>query len=365
MSLSVGLRHHFPAIDIAIAFEVPSPGVTVLFGPSGSGKSTVIAAASGLLRADACRIAIDGDILADTSAGILLPPERRRVGLVFQESRLFPHMSVRNNLLFGMRRTGQREIGFDEVVDLLDIRKLLARRPNTLSGGERQRVAIGRALLAQPRLLLMDEPLASLDQARKAEILPYLARLKTMLRLPVLYVTHSLDELLQLADSVVLIEAGSVVAAGAVAEISARPDLFLARRDDAGAVLACRVAGEDAGRQLTRLSCGAATLWVAPAGLPVGSEVRVRIPAREVILARGGAELFGDALSLHNVVPGTVRAIAADPGHRAMLVEVALGGGSVLSRVTPDAVARLALAAGSPVLALIKSVSVELLGGAD
>ena len=365
MSLSVELRHRFPAIDIAIAFEVPSPGVTVLFGPSGSGKSTVLAAAAGLLRADACRIAIDGDILADTRAGVNLPPERRRVGLVFQELRLFPHMSVRNNLAFGLRRTEARQIGFDEVVDLLEIGPLLERRPTTLSGGERQRVAIGRALLAQPRLLLMDEPLASLDQPRKAEILPYLARLKTMLRLPVLYVTHSLDELLQLADSVVLMEAGTVVAAGAVAEISARPDLFLARRDDAGAVLACRVTGHEAARQLTRLACGKATLWVAQTGLPDGGAVRVRIPAREVILARGPADQFGEALSLHNVVPGTVRAIAADPAHRAVLVEVALGGGSVLSRVTEDAVARLGLSPGAPVLALIKSVSVELLGRPD
>ncbi len=364
MSLSVELRHHFPAIDIAIAFSAPSPGVTVLFGPSGSGKSTVIAAAAGLLRADSCRIVIDGAVLADTRSGIWLPPERRRVGLVFQDSRLFPHMSVRNNLVFGMRRTAERHIDFDEVVELLGIRALLARRPHTLSGGERQRVSIGRALLRQPQVLLMDEPLASLDAARKAEILPYLARLKTILRLPVLYVTHSLDELVQLADSVVLIEAGAVVAAGPVAAISARADLPLAQRDDAGAMLICRVAAHDAARQLTRLSCGAATLWVPQADLPEGNDVRVRIPAREVILARGDVASLGDALSLHNVLPGTVRAIAADPGHRAALVEVALGEGAVLSRVTPDAIARLALAAGTPVLALIKSMSVEVLGGA-
>ena len=271
-------------------------------------------------------------------------------------------MSVRNNLLFGMRRTRERHIAFDDVVALLDIRPLLARRPNTLSGGERQRVAIGRALLAQPRLLLMDEPLASLDSARKSEILPYLARLKSLLRLPVLYVTHSLDELLQLADSVVLIEAGAVAAAGPVAEISARADLLLARRDDAGAVLLCRVGAHDAARHLTRLICGTTALWVPQSDLPEGGDIRVRIPAREVILARGDADLSGNALSLHNVLPGTVRAIAADPGHRAVLVEVALGGGSVLSQVTADAVARLGLAPGVPVLALIKAVSVEVFG---
>jgi molybdate transport system ATP-binding protein len=365
MSLAVELRHRFPAIRIAIDFTVPSPGITVLFGPSGSGKSTVIAAAAGLLRPDTCRIAIGGDILADTRSGIWLPPERRRVGLVFQDPRLFPHMSVTSNLMFGMRRTRERQTGFDEVVDLLGIRPLLARRPTTLSGGERQRVAIGRALLRQPQLLLMDEPLASLDAARKSEILPYLVRLKTTLRLPVLYVTHSLDELLQLADSVVLMEAGSVVAAGPVAEVSARADLPLARRDDAGAVLVCRVDAHDSTRQLTRLNWGTAALWVPQARLPEGVDVRVRVPARDVILARSDVDLSGDVLSLHNVLPGSVHAIIADPRRSAALVEVVLGGGSLLARVTPDAIARLALGPGTPVTALIKSMSVEVLDGAN
>ena len=365
MTLSVELHHHFSTVTIDMAFSVPNPGVTVLFGPSGSGKSTVIVAAAGLLRPDQCRIAIDGEILADTDAGIWLPPERRRVGLVFQDLRLFPHMSVTNNLMFGMRRTAERIIDFDEVVALLGISDLLARRPNTLSGGERQRVAIGRALLRQPQLLLMDEPLASLDSSRKAEILPYLARLKTMLQLPVLYVTHSLDELSQLANSIVLIDSGSVVAAGPIAEIAARADLPLAQRDDAGAVLSCRVASQYAARQLTRLTWGPAELWIPQADLPEGLDVRVRVPAREIILARTEVDSVRDAFSLHNVLPGTVRAIADDPDHRAVLVEVALAGGSVLSRVTPDAVTRLALGPGTPVLALIKSMSIEVLGGAQ
>src|SRR5690349_7309120 len=182
MTLSVVLRHRFPSVSVNIAFDVPTPGVAVLFGPSGAGKSTVISAAAGLLRPDECRIAIDHDVLADTASGVWLPPERRRTGLVFQDARLFPHMSVETNLRFGLRRSGRGPIGFDEVVDLLGIAALLRRRPHTLSGGERQRVAIGRALLAQPRLLLMDEPLASLDAARKAEIMPYLTRLKIALQ---------------------------------------------------------------------------------------------------------------------------------------------------------------------------------------
>src|SRR4051794_31019682 len=163
MSFSVALRHDFPSIRMDIAFEVPASGVTVLFGPSGSGKSTIINATAGLLRPDTCRIEVDGRLLADTRSGLWLPPERRRAGLVFQDSRLFPHMSVATNLRFGLRRAAPGSIAFDEIVDLLGIEALLARRPHTLSGGERQRVAIGRALLAQPHLLLMDEPLASLD----------------------------------------------------------------------------------------------------------------------------------------------------------------------------------------------------------
>ena len=208
MSLSVLLRHRFPSVRMDIDFEVPTPGVTVLFGPSGSGKSTIISAAAGLLRPDECRIAVDGQVLADTASGIWLPPERRRMGLVFQDARLFPHMSVATNLRFGLRRAVEGRVQFGEVVDLLGIAGLMARSPHTLSGGERQRVAIGRALLAQPHLLLMDQPLASLDSLRKSEIMPYLTRLKTALKLPILYVTHALDEVAQLADLVVLIEAG-------------------------------------------------------------------------------------------------------------------------------------------------------------
>jgi molybdate transport system ATP-binding protein len=341
-----------------IAFQVPSPGVTVLFGPSGSGKSTIINAAAGLLRPDTCRIHVNGTILADTHAGTWLPPERRRVGLVFQDSRLFPHMSVATNLRFGMRRVAPGAIRFDDIVDLLGISPLLDRRPRTLSGGERQRVAIGRALLAQPHLLLMDEPLASLDSARKAEILPFLTRLKTALQLPVIYVTHALDEVARLADSLVLLDAGHVVGFGPVSEVAARTDLPLAQRDDAGAILMCRIGDNDPRRALTRLEGAGATFWVPLLDLPVGTECRIRVPAREVILAGRPPE----AISLHNVVRGTVRHIADDTIRRSVIVEIALPNGVLLSRVTPDAVAKLALAPGQPVLALIKSTSIEVLG---
>jgi molybdate transport system ATP-binding protein len=359
MSLSVRLRHDFPSARMEMAFEVPSPGVTVLFGPSGAGKTTIILAAAGLLRPDVCRIEVDGQVLADTETDLWLPPERRRVGLVFQDARLFPHMSVATNLRFGMRRARDGSVRFDDVVELLGIGALLDRRPHTLSGGERQRVAIGRALLAQPRLLLMDEPLASLDAARKSEILPYLTRLKTALRLPVLYVTHDLDEVARLVDSMVLVEAGRVIGFGALAEIAARADLPLARRDDAAALLHCHVAGHASDRALTRLDGGGATFLVPLLDAPEGTERRIRIPAREVILAGRPPE----AISLHNVIPGTVRRIAADPERRAVMVEIALPDGALLARVTQDAIVRLDLAVGRPVLALIKSTSIEVLSG--
>ena len=365
MNFALALRHCFGAASLDVDFAVASPGVIALFGPSGAGKSSILAAAAGLLRPDRCRIALDGRVLADTEAGLWPPPERRRVGLVFQDSRLFPHMLVATNLRYGLRRAPPGRIGFDEVIDLLGIASLLGRRPHTLSGGERQRVAIGRALLAQPHLLLMDEPLASLDAARKAEILPYLARLPAALRLPVLYVTHSFDEVAQLADSLVLLDHGRVLAAGPLADIAARTDLPLARRDDAGGVLVCRVAGHEAARGLTRLTCGDAALLVPLLDAPPGAVARVRVLAREVILARPDFASFPDAISLHNILRGTVRAVAADAARGSAMVEIDFGGARLLSRITPDAVGRLGLAAGAPVLALVKSTSVDVLGRLD
>ena len=247
---------------------------------------------------------------------------------------------------------------FDEVVELLGIGALLTRRPHTLSGGERQRVAIGRALLAQPHLLLMDEPLASLDRARKAEIMPYLTRLKTALKLPILYVTHALDEVAQLADSMVLIEAGQVIGCGPLSEIAARADLPLAQRDDAGALLLCRVVEHDAGREL-----------IAPGGWrrDVLGAAAGRAARRRTSRAHSGAR--GDpgrqAARRHQPAQHRPRRGAPDHrrcGRRSVLVEIALPSGALISRVTPDAIVRLALSPGRPVLALIKSTSIEVLG---
>ncbi len=361
MSLAVAIGHRFPATAIDIRFAVPDSGVTALFGPSGAGKSTVIAAVAGLFRPQQCHIQVGPAVLADTGSGQFLPPERRRVGLVFQDSRLFPHMSVATNLRYGQRRAPPGPVTFDEVVELLGLRTLLARRPRSLSGGEKQRVAIGRALLAQPRLLLMDEPLASLDAARKAEIIPFLLRLNAALALPTLYVTHAMEEVVQLASHLVLIERGRVVAAGPLADLSSRANLPLASRDDAAAVMECRVGAHDPGRGLTRLDADGAALLVPLLTMPVGAALRARIPAREVILAGPQAAESAGFLSLHNVLPGLVRAVTTDLARQSALVEVALGHVALLSRVTPDAVHRLDLTPGAPVLAMVKSVAVELI----
>ena len=361
MSLRVALRHRFPGITLDLAFDAPVPGVVALFGPSGSGKTSVVQAVAGLFRPEHCQVQVNGAVLADTAHGVWAPPERRRLGVVFQDARLFPHMTVARNLRYGLRRAPPAAPGeavrFDDVVALLGIGALLARRPHTLSGGERQRVAIGRALLAQPRLLLMDEPLASLDAPRRAEILPYLARLKTALGLPVLYVTHAMDEVARLADTVVLLEAGAVTAVGPLTDLAARGDLALSRRDDAGAVLLATIAAHDPARHLTRVAAAGMSLLVPLLPMPVGAALRLRVPAREVALARSVPQ----GISMQNAVRGTVRGVTVDGADHAALVEVAAGSGALLARVTKDAVARLELRPGAEVVALFKSVGVDVL----
>ncbi len=362
--IEIAFRHDFGASRLAISFTVPSAGVTVLFGPSGAGKSSVIAALAGLLRPAEARLSVDGAVLCDTARGIWLPPERRRLGVVFQDARLFPHLSVRANLRYGLRRAPPGPIGFAAVVDLLGIGALLHRRPHALSGGERQRVAIGRALLSQPRLLLLDEPLASLDASRRADILPFIAALRRELAIPVVYVTHALEELAALADNVVLLQAGEAVASGPIAELSARGDLPIASLDMAGAVLEATVLGHDPDRQLSRVRSGGATILVPLTAAAAGSPLRLRVPAADVVLAaapsNGAAPLT--EVSVQNVLPARVRALHPQPSRHAVMVELDMGGAALLARVTPDAVARLHLAPGTAVLALLKATSLGVLG---
>lgn len=354
--LDVRLHHRLGGFILDTAFTA-GPGVTALFGRSGAGKTTVVNAIAGLLRPDSGRIALDGEVLLDTDARRWVPPHRRRVGYVFQEARLFPHLTVRRNLAFGRfvagRRGDARE--FDRVVELLGIAPLLDRRPRHLSGGERQRVAIGRALLAEPRLLLLDEPLASLDRQRRAEILPFLERLRDQGGIPMVLVTHEMKEVTRLAATLVLMVDGRAVAAGPVSELTARPDLnrWLGGYD-AGVLLPARVAGRDAAWALTLLRTPAGTLTVPGVELPLGTETRVRIRARDVLLSLAPP----DGLSVRNALPGVVAAIDRTD---AATVQVTLdcAGHPVAAGLTAKAAAELGLTPGRQVWAVIKAVAVE------
>lgn len=361
MTLAVSIRHGFDGFRLAVDFSAP-PGVTVLFGRSGSGKSTVVNAVAGLFRPDEGRIALEGTPLLDTHSGIMLPPHRRQMGYVFQDGRLFPHLTVRQNLLFGRwfarQRTGAE---LDRIVELLGIGPLLDRRPGALSGGEKQRVAIGRAILSNPRLLLMDEPLAALDEERKAEILPYLERLRDEVRVPILYVSHSVAEVARLATTVVLLEAGRVVALGPAAEVLSDPALVpVMGLREAGAMLMARLVGQD-GDGLTRFETGGGPLWLPQVGAAAGSVLRLRILAQDVMLATERPR----GISALNVLSGVVDEVRMGEGPGAM-VRVRVGEEVLLARVTRRSVGVLDLSPGRTVFAILKAVSVaqENVGGA-
>ncbi len=353
MTLRATVRHAFPDFAMDAAFEAPE-GVTALFGRSGSGKTTFVNAIAGLLRPDAGRAEVGGEVLFDLASGFWLPPHRRRVGYVFQELRLFPHLTVRRNLLYGAWFAGAREgPALAWIVDLLGIEALLERRPGALSGGERQRVALGRALLARPRLLLMDEPLAALDEARKDEILPYLERLRDELGVPILYVSHSVAEVARLATTVVVMEAGRVLRAGQAAEVFS--DLDVARAigvREAGAVLTARVVRHHSDG-LTELAVSAGPLFLPRVGAGPGAGLRLRVEAQDVILSRTRPE----GLSALNILPAVVAAVRMGEGPGA-LVQLRAGEDVLLARVTRRSAEALGLAPGISCFAVVKSVAV-------
>lgn len=349
--IEVALRHDFGGFRADLSFRAPA-GVTVLFGPSGSGKSTVLNAVAGLLRPDAARIAVGGTVLTDTAARLFVPPHRRRLGVVFQEGRLFPHLTVRQNLRYGRwfaprgDRGGMSEAA---VVAMLGIGALLDRAPATLSGGERQRVAIGRALLSGPRLILADEPLSALDEDRKAEILPYLERLRDELSVPMLYVSHAPAEIARIATTVVMLDGGRVIRNGPAAEVLSDPDAAGQGRD-AGAVIAARVVTHHPDG-VTELDAGGLALFVPVLAAPPGAALRLRIAAADVMLARG----CPDGLSALNLLPGTVDGLHEDGG--VVMVRLSTPAGSVLSRITRRSAARLNVAPGAALTAVVKTLS--------
>lgn len=352
MSLSVRLQHDLPDIKLDLSFDAPL-GVTVLFGRSGSGKTTVVNAVAGLLRPNAGRVVVDGWELFDTEQNLWLPPHRRRLGYIFQEGRLFPHLTVRQNLSYGRwfaPKRARRE-NPDKVIEMLGIGHLLDRRPAGLSGGEKQRVAIGRALLASPRLILADEPLAALDDARKAEILPYFERLRDEVSVPILYVTHSAAEVARLATSVVALQDGKVVRHGPASEVMADPSVAPAGVRAVGAVLKVRVQEHHADG-LTELEAGGARLFLPRIPHQVGEDLRIRIPAQEVILSSKRP----DGLSALNMLEGTVDTIRAGGGPGA-IVSLQTPAGPILARVTRRSVAALGLEPGKSCFAVIKTVA--------
>ncbi len=349
--LEVAFRHAFPGLALDVAFTAP-PGLTVLYGASGSGKTTIVNAVAGLLTPDTGRIAVAGCVFLDTTAGLRLPPHRRRIGYVFQDARLFPHLTVRQNLAYGRWFAGGAT-PLDPVVEMLGIGALLSRRPGALSGGERMRVALGRALLADPALILADEPLAALDEARRAEVMPYFERLRDEGRVPVLYVSHNASEVARLATTVVAVEAGRVTGIGPAAEVLADP---AAPRPlgvrAAGSVLAGRVvAHHDDG--LTEIAAAGVRLWLPRLEAAPGTALRLRIAAQDVILSIRPPE----GLSALNVIPGKVREVRDGQGPGVM-VAVAAGDEIVLARLTRRSAAALGLVPGRPVWAITKSVAV-------
>jgi len=349
MSLDIDVEHARGTFRLAAKFAA-QPGVTALFGRSGSGKSSLVDIVAGLIRPQRGRIVIDGTTLVDTERGVFVPKHRRRVGYVFQDSRLFPHLSVRQNLLYGRwfsRGDGGVAGDFGSIVELLGIGSLTERRPDSLSGGEKQRVAIGRALLAHPRLLLMDEPLASLDEARRAEILPYIERLRDF-GVPILYVSHSVAEVARLATTVVILSEGTVTAVGPVLDI-----LPLAEATDGGSVVEAVVTQHDDAFQLTTLASLAGELQVPRLAAAPGATVRAYIRSRDVMLSLQPPQ----EISALNVLSGKVSRITENGAQADVLLDC--NGATVAARLTTKSVQRLALAPGRPVFAVIKSVSFE------
>ncbi|KPV39671.1 molybdenum ABC transporter ATP-binding protein [Thiohalorhabdus denitrificans] len=342
-----------PDFHLEAAFEAPPGGVTALFGPSGSGKTTLLRCVAGLERAPEGYLEVGGTVWQDEDAGLFRPPHRRGVGYVFQEAALLPHRTVTGNLAYGYRRArGPRRLAWGEVIDLLGLEPLLERRPAGLSGGERQRVAIGRALLAGPNLLLLDEPLSALDRAAKAEILPYLERLRDRLALPVLLVSHAVDEVARLADHLVLLEAGHVQGTGPLAEMATRLDLPLAHGEPAEAVVEARVAGHEPGYGLTSLSFPGGRLSVPALDRPPDAPVRVRIRARDVSLTRQPPR----ETSILNVLTARV-ADMREEGAEGVMVRLEAGGAPLLARITRKSRDALGLEPGMEVFAQIKGIA--------
>jgi molybdate transport system ATP-binding protein len=344
----------FPGFALDVDLALPGRGVTAMFGPSGSGKTTLLRCIAGLERSPGGRLSVNGAVWQDEQT--FVPTHRRPLAYVFQEPSLFAHLSVRGNLDYGVKRVpaALRAGGQDAAIELLGIGPLLERATQDLSGGERQRVAIARALALKPRLLLMDEPLASLDLARKREILPYLKRLHDELHIPVLYVSHSADEVARLADHLVLLDHGRVLAQGGLQQTLARLDLAEAFGEDSGTVIDATVAAHDDADHLSRLDFSGGSLLVSRCAEALGQRVRARVRASDVSLS----DRAPAGSSILNIVPARVLELGSTetPGH--VLVKLDVQGTPLLARITTRSCRLLQIEAGRSVWAQVKSVAV-------
>ena len=353
--LQAQLQLAYPGFSLDVNLHLASAGVTALVGPSGSGKTSCLRTIAGLERRATGRVVVNGEVWQDDRQGIFMPVHQRALGYVFQDARLFAHLSVAQNLAFGQQRVpaAERRVSLEQAIALLGIAPLLKRQPDTLSGGERQRVAMARALASSPRLLLMDEPLAALDAQRKADILPYLENLQRELDIPVLYVSHAMDEVTRLADHLVLLDAGRVSASGPTQTLLTRLDLPLAHGDAAGAVVPACIASHDNDEHLTQASFAGGTLLLPWQNRPVGQTLKVRIQARDVSLTL--ARQTGT--SIQNILEATVSALSPDsPGQTMVALDV--GGCTLLARVTQRSVRQLGLQPGLRLFAQIKGVAI-------
>ncbi len=354
--LEVDVQQRLGDFVLRAKFASDAP-VVALFGRSGAGKSSVVNLLAGIAKADRGRIALNGEVLLDTAHGINVPPEARRIGYVFQDGMLFPHLSVRRNLAYGEKlvTAGDRYIDRDKVITLLGLEHLLERKPVNLSGGEKQRVAIGRALLRSPRLLLLDEPLASLDSTRKGEILQYIELLRDEFRIPIVFVSHAVEEVTRLADEIVLLDRGQVTATGSVEAIMGRLDLKpLTGRYEAGAVIEAVVASHDIANDLVTLAFNGGSFIVPGVGALIGERVRLRVRARDVSIATSKPS----GISILNTLPGTVIEIGDESGP-IVDVRIRIGEAVLIARITRYSSRQLSLVVGLPVFALVKAISLD------
>ena len=343
----------WPGFSLDVDLTLPGKGITAIFGQSGSGKTTLLRCIAGLEQARTGFLSFKGEIWQDQS--LFLPVHRRPLGYVFQEASLFPHLSVLKNLCYGQSRSkNEQKVSLEQAVELLGIGHLLERMPERLSGGERQRVGIARALAVSPRILLMDEPLAALDLARKQEILPYLERLHDELEIPVLYVTHSPDEVARLADHLVALQAGRLLGCGPLSETLARLDLPIRLGEERAVVLEGTVVERDETWHLIRVAFDGGSLWTRDRGIAVDKKVRLRVPSGGVSLALQPQQ----ETSILNSLAGTVAAIADDEHPGLALVQVQIGASLVVARITKRSLTTLALQQGQQVWAQVKSVAV-------